>query len=214
MTKALDPKNKKPKSRSRTATESSILAAAEDVFARFGYHGTAINAIADKVGLSKQNMLYYFPSKEVLYQRVLENVLNQWLEKMALLEQEGDNPKTMMTNYIRGKIDISRVHPNGSKVFANEIISGAPRLRDYLKTNLIPQLEADVQLIKQWISEGRMDPIDPYHLFFLIWSSTQTYADFSTQIELVLDKPKLEEQDYDKASEFLIHLILKGTGIH
>lgn len=213
MTLKLDASTSKPKRRSRAATEINILAAAEDVFAQYGYHGTAINTIADKVGLSKQNMLYYFPSKEVLYQRVLENVLNQWLEKMALLEQEGDDPKTMMTNYIRGKVDLSRVHPNGSKVFANEIISGAPRLKEYMKTHLIPQLEADVQLIRQWISEGKMDPVDPYHLFFVIWSSTQTYADFSTQIELVLDKPKLEEQDFDKASEFLIHLILKGTGI-
>jgi len=203
----------KPKRRSRAANEQRILAAAEDVFAQFGYQGAAIDAIAERTGLSKQNMLYYFNSKEVLYQRVLQNILDLWLDKMALLEQEGDDPRAMLENYIRGKIEISRTHPNGSKVFANEIINGATRLKSYLQSHLLPQLDADVQLIKQWIAEGKMDPIDPYHLFFMIWSSTQTYADFSTQIELALGKPQLEEQDYDDASEFLIQLVLKGTGV-
>ncbi|OMH39399.1 TetR/AcrR family transcriptional regulator [Motiliproteus sp. MSK22-1] len=203
----------KPKRRSRAANEERILAAAEDVFAQHGYQGAAIDAIAERSGLSKQNMLYYFPSKEVLYKRVLQNILDLWLDKMALLEQEGDDPKAMLSNYIRGKIELSRIHPNGSKVFANEIINGATRLKEYLQSHLLPQLEADVQLIRQWIAEGKMDPIDPYHLFFVIWSSTQTYADFSTQIELALDKPKLEKQDYDDASDFLIQLVLKGTGV-
>ncbi len=205
----------KPRRRSRVreAHEARILSVAEDIFAQFGYNGAAIEAIAEGAGMSKQNMLYYFPSKEVLYQRVLQNILDLWIDKMALLEQEGDDPKAMLANYIRGKIELSQTHPNGSRVFANEIINGAPRLRAYLKDHLLPQLEADIKLIEQWIAEGRMDPIDPYHLFFVIWSATQTYADFSTQIEVALRKPELEQQDFDNASEFLIQLVLKGTGV-
>lgn len=203
----------KPKRVSREVTEQRILLAAEDVFAQFGFQGAAINTIAEQTGLTKQNLLYYFPSKEVLYQKVLENVLSLFLDKMALLEQQGDDPKTMLTSYIRGKIEISQSHPNGSKVFANEIINGAPRLKDYLKSHLLPQLEADVRLINSWITEGKMDPIDPYHLFFMIWSSTQTYADFSSQIELALGKPKLEQQDFEDATQFLTQMILKGLGI-
>jgi len=203
----------KPKRLSREVMEHRILSAAEEIFAQHGYQGAVLETIAESVGLSKQNMLYYFPSKTVLYQSVLQNILDLWVSKMALLEQQGSDPKIMLTNYIRGKIDLSRLHPNGSKVFANEVINGAPRLKDYLHINLLPQLEADVQLVRQWIAEGKMDSIDPYHLFFVIWSATQTYADFSSQIQLVLGKPKLEEKDFDNASEFLIHLVLKGVGI-
>ncbi len=203
----------KPKRRSRAMIEQQILAAAEDVFAQFGFQGAAIDGIAERAGISKQNMLYYFPSKEVLYQRVLQNIVDLWLDKMTLLEQAGDEPRTMMANYIRGKIELSQEHPNGSKVFANEIINGADRLKEYLRDRLLPQLEADVVLIRQWIAEGKINDIDPYHLFFMIWASTQTYADFSTQIEMVLGKPALQQQDYDKASEFLIELVLKGTGM-
>jgi len=205
--------NFKPKRRSRAQTELKILAAAEDVFAQQGFQGASIDTIAEHSGLSKQNLLYYFPSKEILYQKVLENILELWLAKMTLLSQRGDDPKSMITSYIRGKMAISQSHPNGSKVFANEIIQGAPRLKSYLIERVMPQLAVDVALVKAWIAQGKMDPVDPYHLFFMIWAATQTYADFSVQIELALDKPQLEEQDFEQAGDFLINLIVRGLGI-
>ncbi|MGB1236659.1 MAG: TetR family transcriptional regulator C-terminal domain-containing protein [Pseudomonadales bacterium] len=203
----------KPKRASRKLTEQKILLAAEDVFAQFGFQGAAINTIAEQSGITKQNLLYYFPSKEVLYEKVLENILDLWIDKMTLLEQDGNDPKSMISSYIRGKIEISQSHPNGSKVFANDLINGAPHLTKHLKEHLLPKLEDDVKLIRQWISDGKMDPIDPYHLFFMIWASTQTYADFSSQIELALGKPKLEDTDYETATEFLTNMIIKGLGV-
>jgi TetR/AcrR family transcriptional regulator len=203
----------KPKRLSRKIIEQKILLAAEDVFAQYGYQGTAINTIAELTGLTKQNLLYYFPSKEVLYQKVLENILDLWLDKMALLVQQGDSPKAMIASYVRGKMEISQSHPNGSKVFATEIIQGAPHLKEYLIGHLLPQLEDDIKLIETWIKEGKMDAIDPYHLFFMIWASTQTYADFSTQISLALGKEKIEVHDYEQATLFLTNLIIKGLGI-
>jgi len=203
----------KPKRASRKLTEQNILHAAEDVFAQYGFQGATVNTIAEKAGLTKQNLLYYFPSKEVLYQRVLEHILDLWLDKMNLLLQQGDGPKAMLSSYIRSKIEISQIHPKGSKVFANELINGAPHLKDHLQQYLLPKLEDDVVLIRQWIAEGKMDDVDPYHLFFMIWASTQTYADFSSQIELALGKPKLDDQDYENAINFLTNLVLKGLGI-
>lgn len=206
---------KKPRRRSRIREnhEARILEVAEDMFARSGFSGTAIDAIAEKVGMSKQNMLYYFPSKEVLYKRVLQNMLDIWVDRMVLQDQAGDDPASMLENYIRDKVELSRTHPNGSKVFANEIINGAPYLREYLQENLLESLEKDVALVQSWIDAGKMDPVDPYHLFFTIWASTQTYADFSTQISLVLKKDQLDEEDFRQASDFLAHMILKGTGL-
>ncbi len=207
--------NNKPRRRSRIreAHAAAILRAAEDLFSRNGYNGTALEAIADHANMSKQNLLYYFSSKELLYHRVLENVLDIWVDKMALLDQEGEDPAEMLRNYIRRKVELSRSNPNASKVFAIEIINGAPYLQDYLKERLLPVLEADVQLVRTCIAEGRMDPIDPYHLFFLIWSSTQTYADFSSQIELSLGKGELEANDFQTATDFLTHVIIKGIGL-
>jgi len=201
------------RSLNRKALEQKILDAAEVVFAEHGFNGAALEAIAERAGLSKQNMLYYFPSKESLYQNVLKHILDLWIEKMALMEQAGDTPATMLENYIRGKLEISKVRPYGSKVFANEVISGAAHLKFYLENDLLPQLETDLELVRGWIANGEMDPVDPEHLFFTIWASTQTYADFSTQICLALGKNELDEEDFRRAGDFLTHVFLKGLGL-
>jgi TetR/AcrR family transcriptional regulator len=206
---------KKPRRRSRirVAHEEKILANAEFVFASYGYTGATIEKIAKDSGISKQNLLYYFSSKQELYQAVLKNILVIWLDKLNLKNQVGDDPAEKLSQYIRDKLKISQTHPNGSKVFANEIINGAPHIGDYLKRNLNEKLQADVDLVNSWIAEGKVDVIDPYHLFFMIWSSTQTYADFSTQIQLVLNKEELTEQDFNNAGDFLCQIILKGIGL-
>lgn len=206
-------RNPPRRSANRRALEQKILEAAEIIFAEQGFSGASLEGIAEKAGLSKQNMLYYFSSKEDLYQNVLKHILDLWIEKMALMEQTGDTPALMLENYIRGKLELSRVHPYGSKVFANEVISGSTHLKRYLENDLLPQLEVDLELVRSWIANGQMDPIDPEHLFFTIWASTQTYADFSSQISLALGKRELDEEDFQKAGDFLTHVLLKGLGL-
>jgi TetR/AcrR family transcriptional regulator len=205
-------KSRRP-SRIREAHEVKIIEAAEHVFAQRGFNGATLESIAEQASMSKQNMLYYFASKELLYQKVLKNILNLWLEKLNLINQPGTDPASMLSNYIRGKLEISQSHPSGSKVFANEIINGAPHISQYLEDNLKPALEADVKLVKGWIAQGIIDDIDPHHLFFVIWASTQTYADFSTQIQIALGKPQLDGGDFKSACDFLTHTLLKGIGL-
>lgn len=206
---------RKPRRRSasREALEHKILVAAEEVFAEHGFNGASVDTIAERAGLSKQNMLYYFPSKESLYNHVLKDILDLWIEKMALIEQAGDTPTVMLENYIRGKLVLSYTRPLGSKVFASEVISGAAHLQGYIKNDLLPQLEADVALVNSWIEQGLMDRVEPKHLFFTIWATTQTYADFSAQISLALGKEKLDEDDFIQAGDFLTHVLLKGLGL-
>lgn len=194
-------------SAARQRQESRILRAAEQVFALKGFNGTAMDAVAQIAGISKQNIIYYFPSKDALYRRVLEDVLDLWVEKMTFDASPQAVPTTVIENYIRGKLELSRDYPDSSKVFANEVINGAPVLREYLVSHLKPQFEHDTALIKRWIKAGQIKPVDPEHLFFFIWASTQTYADFSSQIQLLLGKDSLEQDDFDRATQFLTTMV-------
>ncbi|HET7313880.1 TetR/AcrR family transcriptional regulator [Salinisphaera sp.] len=191
-----------------------ILSAAEEVFAAYGYNGGTVGMIAEQARLSKPNVLYYFPSKAEIYDRLLVSILDDWIGKMALFEQAGDEPADKIAAYIRGKIAFSRIRPNASRVFANEIIGGARNLEKAIHARLRPQLKKDVELVYCWIRDGKIDSIDPYHLFFLIWSSTQSYADFSAQIRMLLQKEQLETEDFKAAETFLINLVLKGLGLY
>lgn len=190
-----------------------ILEAAEEVFATYGYDGSTVGLIARRAQLSKPNMLYYYRSKIELYDAVLSAILDDWIGQMALFEQAGDSPADKIAAYIRGKLAFSRKRPNASKVFANEIIRGAPHIEKILRSHLVPQLEKDMALVREWIREGKINPVDPYHFFFLIWSSTQSYADFSAQIRILLQKDQLDTEDFSTAERFLVDLVIKGLGL-
>lgn len=198
-------------SSSRMAMEAKIHRAAEKVFAEFGYKGSTMERIAQKSGISKQNLLYYFSSKELLYRKVLQNILDTWLEKMAFVEQKNATPEKLIEAYIRGKLQLSHDNPDASKVFAQEIIAGAPMLYGYLKANLKPVFDSNLQLLQGWVSDGRLSINEPAHLLIAIWAMTQTYADFATQIELVLDKKPLDQPDFEHAARFLTDMVLHGV---
>ncbi|MBD5772420.1 TetR/AcrR family transcriptional regulator [Marinomonas colpomeniae] len=196
----------------REVLESRILRSAEIVFASKGFSGASMERIAEISKISKQNLIYYFPNKDLLYKRVLKEILDIWIEKLSFIELNGNTPQDIIGNYVREKMRISRLHPNGSKVFAHEIISGAPVLKSYLVSHLKPQFDRDVDVVKSWINKGLIDDIDPEHLFFTIWAATQTYADFSVQMEVLLGKKSLEEDDYERAELAVTDFVMRALG--
>lgn len=196
----------------RQANEQRILAAAEEVFAHAGFSGATTAAIARRAGLPKANIHYYFRTKQALYWAVLNNILDLWLDEADSIT-EGAEPAEALSAYVRAKVEYSRARPFASKVFANEIVHGAPQIRDYLENELKARVESKVPIIREWIADGRMADVDPYHLFFSIWAATQTYADFECQAAAVLGKKKLTRPDYVKAADHVEAMILRGCGL-
>ena len=75
---------RKPSS-SRILIETRILRSAERAFSEKGFSGTSMESVAELAGISKQNLIYYFDNKELLYRRVLQDILDLWIEKMTLI---------------------------------------------------------------------------------------------------------------------------------
>jgi TetR/AcrR family transcriptional regulator len=193
----------------RARLEQDILAAAKRLFAQRGFGGVSLDHIAREVGASKQNLLYYFPSKEELYRRVLHGVLDVWLSYMDALSQRADDPEQALREYIAGKLRFSREHPDDSRVYANEVISGAPIFFAEIAERVIPALQADVAIFNKWAEQGLCRPLDGRHLMILLWASTQVYADWASQISLVLEKPALDAQDFQAAESLIVDMVLR-----
>jgi TetR/AcrR family transcriptional regulator len=196
----------------RQANEAHILAAAERVFAGAGFGGATMAAIADEAGLPKANLHYYFGSKKDLYRAVLAQTLLDWLEPTHVITPEAD-PKTAIDAYIRAKMALSVQRPHASRVFANELLHGAPVLKGLLEADLRDLVQRKAKVIAQWVRAGRMAPVDPVHLFFTIWAATQTYADFEVQVCAVLGKEELTSKDQVQATEHVVSLLLRGCGL-
>lgn len=196
----------------RQANEALILQAAERVFAGAGFGGATMAAIAEASGLPKANLHYYFGNKKELYRAVLGRTLRDWLAPTDGLTPEAD-PATALAAYIRDKMRMSIERPHASRVFANELLHGASELSDLLHSQLSPLVRAKAAVVDGWIAQGRMAPVDSTHLFFTIWSATQTYADFDVQVRAVLGKPELTAADHDRATRHVTSLILRGCGL-
>lgn len=207
---ASQPTAQRAPSASRLRKERVILTEAENHFAQFGFEGASLENIAAAAGLSRHNLLYYFPSKEALYRRVLDDVLTQWLAGMEDLSQGQDDPAQALRRYIRAKLHSSRERPNGAKVFTKEVIAGAPRYADAITRRVTPVLKAEVRAFEKWAREGRIARVNFTHLMFIIWSVTQAYADQQAQFALLLGKPALDASDFERAEELISHLVLSG----
>ena len=212
MTKSIIRGPYKP-GRIREQSRDLILQAAQAEFACHGFRGATMQHIAESAQVPKANIHYYFTSKLGLYGAVLENTLNLWDNVFNELSSH-DEPAYVLSRYIDAKIDFSRTHPTASRLFAKEMISGAPHLSAYLQQDYRQWFKQRMSVFESWVAQGKMDNIDPAHVIFMIWASTQYYADFAPQIIIANDTEQLTEQAFLDAASSIKHIILKGCGIH
>ena len=198
----------KRRTRIQKEREAVILEAALEVFANHGFRGATIDQIADQAGMSKPNLLYYFPAKEAIHRLLIDQLLETWLDPLREINSDG-NPLAEIQSYIRRKLEMARDFPRESRLFANEILQGAPRIQEELQ-DLKDLVDEKVKVIEKWISEGRIAKVDPYHLIFSIWATTQHYADFDVQVTTVLGKQKSGEGRFEDAARYLDRLFVSG----
>ena len=175
----------KAPTRIQQRNRAAILSAGLDVFSQFGFRGTTLDQIAEAAGLSKPNLLYYFPSKEEIHAALLERLLETWLDPLKALDPQGEPVEEIMA-YVQRKLAMSRDYPRESRLFANEILQGAPRIGAILQDDLKTLVDEKAKIIQSWADAGRIAQVDPHHLIFSIWSLTQHYADFDVQVRAVL----------------------------
>ena len=209
MRPATQPRAKSTQKPTRIQREktSTILEAALEVFSKRGFRGATLDLIAEEAKLSKPNLLYYFASKEALHAELLAGLMVKWLEPLARIEPNGA-PIAEICAYIERKLDLAQKYPRESRLFANEIIQEAPRGQNALNGQLKALVTEKVALINRWINEGKIAPVDPYHLIFSIWATTQHYSDFDTQIEAMMDNSYGDR--FKTAKTFLISMFTKA----
>jgi len=205
----MDAEAKPRRTRIQREKRDLILEAALDVFSRNGFRGSTIDQIADAAGMSKPNLLYYFRSKEDMHETVIRRLMQTWLAPLREIDDTGD-PLTELRSYIRRKLEMARDYPRESRLFANEIIQGAPRVMPLLEGELKELVDEKAAIIRGWMRNGRIARTDPYHLIFSIWATTQHYADFDVQVRAVLGPDRGGEGRFEDAARFLEQLFIHG----
>ena len=201
------------KEKIREENELIILIAAEKVFAKHGLKGATTKQIADMANLPKSNIHYYFHTKLNLYKYVLESILVDWM-KAADTFDTFDEPQEAIRYYVGAKMDLSRTRPFGSKVWANEIISGAPVMEEILSSRLKKWVDSCVHSINTWIELKKIANVgDAHTLLYMIWATTQHYADFDYQVMILNNGNKLTESEFEEKKQQVIDLVLRSVGL-
>ena len=204
MTDAATSSTKAP-SRIQQRNRILILDAALEVISRHGYRGATLDQIAKQAGLSKPNILYYFGGKEDIHVTLLNQLMKAWLDPLKEMNPNGDPIKELL-GYVHRKLDMALELPRESRLFANEILQGAPRMGPHLSADLKPLFDEQSRVISNWMDAGKIARCDPGHLLFSIWATTQHYADFAAQTEVLLPE---DERRQDGASAYLDQLFTK-----
>ena len=199
----------KPLTRIQREKQDLILEAALDVFSEKGFLGATIDQIAEAAGMSKPNLLYYFPRKEEIHRRLIAAMLDTWLAPLREMDEDGD-PFTEIRSYIRRKLEMARDYPRESRLFANEVLQGAPRISEMIEIDLKNLVDEKAKILLTWMDQGRLARTDPYHLIFSIWATTQHYADFDVQVRAVLGKGRNGEGRFEDAARYLEQLFMHG----
>ena len=199
----------RPLTRIQREKQDIILEAALDVFSVHGFRGATIDQIAEAAGMSKPNLLYYFPRKEEIHKRLIAEMLEIWLAPLKDFSADGD-PVPEIRSYIRRKLEMSRDFPRQSRLFANEVLQGAPRIIEMLAVDLKALVDEKAQILETWMAQGKITRTDPYHLIFSIWATTQHYADFDVQVRAVLGPERGGDGRFEDAARYLENLFLHG----
>lgn len=188
-----------PMTRIQLENRRRIMEGALEVFSVEGFRGATLDQISAASGLSKPNLLYYFPSKEAIYTRLLTDLLEIWLQPLEEMSPEGE-PLDEVLRYVQRKLDMSRDMPRESRLFANEMLRGAPQISEVLSGRLRDLVGARAALLSRWMAEGRLKQTPPDHLIISIWALTQHYADFEVQVRAVLGP---DRDPYPEAADYL-----------
>lgn len=197
------------RSRAVAAKRGAIMAAALEFFSLYGFHGTSLEQVAERADVSKTNLFYYFPSKEALYIAVLKGLLDIWLAPLKALQPD-QHPLEAIREYIRLKLCVSRDYPQASRLFCLEMVQGAPLLKQELGGSLKTLVEDKSDVIRGWINDELIAPVEPMQLIFMLWATTQHYADFSVQVEAITGKTLSDPTFFEETVKNLQHIIIEG----
>lgn len=200
---------KAPEERIRARNEAAILKAAVKLFARKGFDGTRIAEIAKASKLPKANVYYYFETKEAIYARLIERLLSGWDSALEHIRADRE-PREAIADYIAAKLEYSRKNAVESRFFANEMLRGGGFLSRTQRRHIQDVTHERVEVVENWIREGKLRKIDPKHFFIMLWASTQFYADSAEVAAMTLDRTSLRRADYDNARDTIVDVILGG----
>lgn len=176
-------------------TEKQILEAAKQVFIEKGFEAARMQEIADKAGINKALLHYYFRSKEKLFQQILNSVFEKMLlPQIFLLLGKDLNFFDLIRELVKAYITVLNQNPSLPWFILSEINRDPDRAKNVIPINKMP-IENIFTLINIEADAGNIKPISPEQLFVNILSLCLFPYAAKPLINTILFKDNKEESD-------------------
>jgi AcrR family transcriptional regulator len=158
-------KDSKPRAGGAPTTElrERIRREATRLIAQRGFGAISVNDVAQAVGISKQALLYHYPSREALHEAVVSSIVEHSNQHLLLLlsafSGHGEERLALAMGQLREFFD---AEPDAARVILREVLDGDPAQVSRLQRSMVPWLRLVVDALRQGQQEGRVRPeLDP-----------------------------------------------------
>lgn len=194
-------------------TETRILDAAEQVFARLGFAGASTQVISEEAGVTKAMIHYYFASKERLYQAVLDRILFELIRLVQEVTTAEIDRVARLKSFIEGFFDYVARHPHFGRLTYMGSGSGGRYFDNIVTTFFRPLFEQGCEFIEEGVAEGVFQPVDATHLLLSIYATTMGYFADARFISLIIKDDALKAERLAACRQATLAWVLRALGV-
>jgi AcrR family transcriptional regulator len=200
-------------------TKAKIISAAIEVFAEKGKHGARMEKIAEKAGVNKAMLYYYYTSKDLLFKEVLRYIIHtigkSLVTRMEKTFEHSTNPVEIIKDYVDIHYQAFSQNVNYTIIILNALSSSPHEYREAMEIE-IGLFEKDIlqkieDALRQGISQNIFREIDTKQFIIsiigtnLIYFIAQPIAELMLKLEVKDEKAFLKERE-----ESIVDLLLFG----
>jgi len=150
------------RTRDADLTRETLISAATTLFARHGFDGVTVEAIAREAGVNKAMINYYFGGKAGLYEAILTTTFAEITERVETVRNSARPPDEALREFMGLFAEIATVRrPSFPALFLREAIEGGTRARAVIVPYLRSVLSAVAEVIARGVRQGSFRPVDP-----------------------------------------------------
>ncbi len=190
-----------------------ILSAARSLFSRKGYAGTTTQEIADRAGVNKRLIFYYFDSKEKLYLRTLDEFFEKVrviLDDFAVSKESSGDAWMSALKFTDNFTGFVALHQEPIRIIIREIMDEGPFLEFITVTYIKPMYETGFTYFSDMFDAQGMKPQESFHFLINMTGASLMYFLIAPLISIVSSEDPLGPQSLEQRTEQMRRFLMRS----